>query len=210
MFWQKHLFHTVTIPHSHGISDTHPQHPLNKSTQAVTYSSSHPWPDHLFHQGLFGLFWVTFPACGDRGLFLNTTWFSAYSWLSRSLTDNTLKWFLSLCSPQSQKREALLRALLCFLPAPLELSLLTKQEQESYRPQLEVPFLTPPGISGQLSTPWYNSPGSTAPYFGMHTETHIQAFLGLHSCTFGWWKEQLCGKPVSDQLHILQNGSYSK
>lgn len=101
--------------------------------------------------GVFGPFWVTFPACGDHGLFLITTGFSAFSWLSRSLTDNILKWFLSLCSPQNQKRQALLRALLCFLPAPLEWSsLLTKHEQESYRPQLEFPFLTPPGIFGNL------------------------------------------------------------
>lgn len=158
---------------------------LKQITQAVICSSSSYirgiQPHHLFHTGVLGPFWVTFPACGDHGLIPTTTWFSAFSWLSRSLTDSTSKWFLSLCSPQSQKRQALLRALLCFPPIPLELPpLLTKQEQERNRPQLQFPFLTPPGIFGNSHS--FESLGAT-----LHSPLpHTLACTHRHTSKHSW------------------------
>lgn len=136
-WWWQHFgqhFREVTIHHGQVTSDIHLQHPhQNQITKAVVYlSSSHihgTQPDHLFHAGVFRPFSVKFPACGDPGLLLtSTTWLSAFPWRSRSLTkaNSVLRWFLSLCFPQSQQRQALSKdcsentSALCVLTAPLE------------------------------------------------------------------------------------------
>ena len=203
------------------------RHPPSASPKLTTEvvirsSSSHIHgiqPDRLFHTGVVWPCWVKFLACGDHGLFLtSTTWFSAFPWLSRSLTNanSVLRCFLSLCFPQSRQRQALSKdcsehASVSVFLLPLWnycLSPLTIQGQESYRPFL-IPFCNP-WEPAELYMPWCDSLFPTPPYSGMHTQTHMQAFPRLHCCSLGWWKEQLYGKPLWDWLYILQNCLYSK
>lgn len=195
-FWQRQCFHDVTIRHSPSASPK----PITQVVICLCSSHIHGiQPDHLFHTGVFWPCWVKFLAFGDHGLLLtSTTWFSAFPWLSMSLTnaDSVLRWFLSLCFPQSQQRQALSKdcsehaSVFSVLTAPLKVSSFSiTTQQESYRVQPKLPFWTPScnlWELAQLYMLWRDSPFPTSPYSGMHTQSHMQALPRLHCCSLGW------------------------
>lgn len=99
-----------------------------------------------------------------------------------------------------------------FLPLWNHLCWDDKQEQESSRPQLEFPFLTPPGTFGSSQSFEHFGAALQAPWpilWHSHTDSHPSSPRAsfLH---FWLMNRAALWKPLWDWLFILQKGHYSK